>query len=104
LRRIKAVVQLSSMVAVHLASWPSPPPLPPHAPAQAASDDQEVPTPPPAAPPLFAPSQYAPPPPHYEPPPPHHSQLAEITAWAQEVWATPPFIDLGSNDEEDDDA
>jgi hypothetical protein len=65
-RSWRDVVQLSAMVAKHVANLPPPPPLPPHAPPQATWDGQMV------------------PPPHYMPPPQYTPQQPpEVHAWAQ---------------------
>jgi hypothetical protein len=41
-------------------------------------------------------------PPHFTPPS-KYAQPAEVPTWAQQLWAPPPFVDLVSDNEEDDD-
>jgi hypothetical protein len=83
------------MVAEHVASLPSAPPLPPHMLPQAAWDDQMV-SPItqyalPATPPQYMSQQ-----PHYVP------QPSDVLAWTHKLWGRPPlFVDLISDDEED---
>jgi hypothetical protein len=55
-----------------------------------AWDGQEVPPPPPPTPPHFA-------------PPPRYAQSTDVPAWAQQLWASMPLIDLVSDDDEDGD-
>jgi hypothetical protein len=68
---LEDIVQLSAMVAEHVASLPPTPPLSPHAPPQVEWDGQEVPPPPP---PHFVP------PPQCASPPPQYAQPAEVPA------------------------
>jgi hypothetical protein len=88
---LEDVVHLSAMVAEHIASLPLPPPLPPHAPPHAAWDGSDGST-------RF----------HLLRSTRRSSrstcrrpQPTEVPAWAHQLLARPPCVDLVSDDKED---